>query len=405
MSAPNSEFIQKRLETLVGTTTKDARIGIYDANVATLKTRYYLDFVRGVSEYDANGVEIVDKSGFIGGCVIGSDNYYMHNTARHWSVGSLTASNEVLFNDAGKNTLGTAKEVTGASRVMLANYFSFEGDFKAAFHVPSTIAGDSSIGWQVRKQGDTGWMTFPNGGSLSAGEELIKRDILIHQIPVFEQGDRIEFRPFNKNAEGEYYGSIGSFNAGRVVTIERVQFSGATQSCTIGDWVTVILTTTANILYGGVDESGNLFFAPQGWYNGYFGTNTKEELLVGANGVIVSRYNCPEDPPPPTLYNATLTMTRGIPMPVSGLIPFMLSITRGTRGNPPSGDYTVTGFYTRNAGAGTGVTTHPFSITLPSGVRDVTQVLFESRVSYTLEFQSATATPTGLVLNYIGTDT
>lgn len=209
MAAPENEFIQKRLETLVGSTTKDARIGIYDANVATLKTRYYLDFIRGVSEYDANGVEVVDKSGFIGGCVIGSDNYYMHNTARHWSVGSLTASNEVLFNDAGKNTLGRVSNPLGDGKVQVVNdeigTIELTARFRSAWHVSTNKQG---FEWLT-----PGFANTTNNFGAQDKQVVEYRTRVLNTNDQHNQiaGNTFQVRAYVENAEGKWTGEWINF--------------------------------------------------------------------------------------------------------------------------------------------------------------------------------------------------
>lgn len=399
MAASESEFIQKRLETMVGSTTKQARIGIYDANVATLKTRYYLDFVRGVSEYDSNGNEITSRSGFIGGCVVGSDNYYMHNQNRIWSVGGFTQSNEVLFNDAGKNTLGFG-EWTTSPMVAYANYIIIPSHFLSAWHVNST-----RIGYQVRKLGDTNWITPQLDGTPTT---LAQRQSLTKNVAVsifgnpFNEGDQVQVRAIVQNAEGTYYSSILQVTVGKNINFYSAEFRGASSSCNPGTPVDVIMddatrewlktftqtgdVSTSRYIYSSINPTtGALTPAPQGWYWGLVVGNLRRLIRINTNGEIRQSFLCPEEITEVLIVSFTRVFGSGDDYVAT------VTVNRSTAFTVP---ITITGQIQEMNGASV-MRSFNYTISLAANAMTADSTPFsKQQAGYKFRFATATASPT-----------
>lgn len=145
MSAPNSAYLNESFKE--GTTdanAKQALIAIPDVPNATLKTRFYLDETLGKAD-GASGGTLVNH-GFIGGCTVGSSNYYMHNIARHHTFRETINGQEVvLFNDAGLNTLGRVSNPLGDGNVQVLNdeigTIELTARFRSAWHVDTNRQG------------------------------------------------------------------------------------------------------------------------------------------------------------------------------------------------------------------------------------------------------------------------
>src|SRR5690606_23144952 len=102
MAAPPNAYYTIPMTLEYNSVKINSLVAIPDTTKEVLKARFYLDIILVVDRYDANGNKI---PGFIGGCLVGSANYYMHNTFRWFKLRGAGYSNYVFFNDAGLNTL------------------------------------------------------------------------------------------------------------------------------------------------------------------------------------------------------------------------------------------------------------------------------------------------------------
>lgn len=208
MSAPSSEFLSNPIGTMKDSATANCSVGVYDATVAVLKTRYYLDFVLGVAEYNASGAEVAGKTGFIGGCFVGSSNYYMHNRSRDWVVGSLTANNEVLFNDAGKNTLTRISNIGDMPVVVNSDIGILEVSalFLTAWHVDTSQHGFrfTPIPGFSDAVTNLGFMAQRTTASKTGRVDISSQTAL-------KAGDTLNVTAFVQNAEGLWTSQSRSF--------------------------------------------------------------------------------------------------------------------------------------------------------------------------------------------------
>lgn len=397
MSAPLSAFRNKTLKATSGSNTIDCLVAIPDETKEVLKARFYLDEILAVDEYDSAGNRI---AGFIGACYVGSQNHAMHNANRRFTLDATRDGQMDFFNDAGLNTLGTANW-TDVPLVQYANYIIIPSAFISAYWVDSNAAGERSLGYQIRKfvsgQGpDVNWLEFTIG-SLPRNSQRIENVTLMHYIPVFEEGDSLEARAFIKNAEGTFYSPILGFNVNEQLEMYRVRHgSGATCSGG-GNNVEIIITEPYTHIYKGVDQNGALIPADSGWYFGHY-TNAqqREQWLVGSNGLVTSKSNCPADPiPDPDLNFPQVRLRRSFPHPVTGEFTITLSVHLGTRIEP--NDLVVTGVILE--GAGPGATQIPFTITVPAGASTASKPIAENVMYANIHYSFLAVYPDGFYWN------
>lgn len=202
-AAPANSFRQKTLKQTKGSTTLDCLIAIPNATEAVLKQRFYLDVLLAVDEYDASGNRI---AGFIGGCVVGSQNHGMHNSNRIFTLKGTQGVNGQIdfFNDAGLNTLGKITNPLGTNEMPdIVNdeigTLEVEARFRSAWWVNTSKQG---FEWKV-----PGFANSTN----NLGTQAMATDI-VHQYLMSENdqwyhkaGDLLEIRAYVENAEGTFY--------------------------------------------------------------------------------------------------------------------------------------------------------------------------------------------------------
>lgn len=197
MSAPNSAYLNESFKE--GTTdanAKQALIAIPDVSNATLKTRFYLDETLGKADGASGGTLI--NHGFVGGCIVGSANYYMHNIARHHTLRETINGQEVVFfNDAGLNTLGRVNNPLLTS-VNIENFIIQQIISNSAFWVSGVY------GVQINKDG-SGWVT-PVSVNQAMDSQVTMSNINIADSVEFNEN--IQLRLFHQNDEGTYYSLI-----------------------------------------------------------------------------------------------------------------------------------------------------------------------------------------------------
>lgn len=303
MAAPSSAYRSYKAHdgTTVANSVK-ADVAIPNVSEATLKARFYLDHFLS-DEKDGQG-------GFIGGCVIGGDNHAMHNSARHWTARSRNAAGHLVqwFNDAGLNTLGMAVR-TGLPIATYANYFIVPSVFTSAWYV-----GTSRIGYQIRLQGATSWITATTIGPVTLPQQqVLTKNLNFFLIGnLYNQGDRVDIRPFIENAEGTYYGAIYNFEVGKNLENWPAEYRGTSLICEdSGDQRTLLMmddvlpwlqtfktlsdVPTGRYLYGSINEStGALVPAQAGWYQGLVLAEQHRLVRVAANGEVRETYLCSE---------------------------------------------------------------------------------------------------------------
>lgn len=187
-----------------GTTTANsikADVAIPNASEAVLKSRFYLDhfYSSGVGGASSN----IDPAttGFIGGCVVGSDNYYMHAEARRWTmrIRHPSSGQQIqLFNDAGLNTLGKAEIGPLGISSLWANYIRANLTFKAAWYVNTT-----QFGFEYKKPSDSSWVRVPLNPPASIPQQQTITDTWRLPGSMTPNTD-YQLRFYNINAEGTY---------------------------------------------------------------------------------------------------------------------------------------------------------------------------------------------------------
>lgn len=197
MAAPASYYLpaKAQLGTTVANSVK-ADISIFDMTEAQLKERLYLDYLSWVVH---GGVK-----GFIGGCVIGSDNYYMHNANRRWTGRSTIVNNIQFFNDAGRNTLGIGSSAFNAIHAYSNLIVIQNAVFKSSYH-----SNTFGYGFEFRL-GAGAWQkhTMPNS-TIQERQEVSGR-MVIRKSPKLNEFTQYQIRVFLENEEGIYnFGNIG----------------------------------------------------------------------------------------------------------------------------------------------------------------------------------------------------
>lgn len=301
MAAPSGAYRTEKLHD--GTTNANsvkADIAIPNATESVLKSRFYLDFLLNT---ERNGV-----AGFVGGCTIGSNNYAMHNTARHWTGRGRGPAGQMIqwFNDAGLNTLGLAVR-TGLPVVNYANYFIVPSTYTSAWYINTT-----RIGYQVRLQGATSWITATTIGPIAIPQQqVLTKNLNFFLIGnLYNQGDRVDIRPFIENAEGTYYGAIYNFEVGKNLENWPAEYRGTSLICEDSEdqrtllmmddvlpWLQTFKTMsdvpTGRYLYGSINETtGALVPAQAGWYQGLVLAEQHRLVRVSATGEVRETYLC-----------------------------------------------------------------------------------------------------------------
>lgn len=251
MAAPSNAYRTEKLHD--GTTTANsvkADIAIPNATESVLKSRFYLDFLLNT---ERNGV-----AGFIGGCTIGSDNYAMHNTARHWTGRGRGPAGQTIqwFNDAGLNTLGTVAAVPNISQHSLSAFII------ASFTVQSAYYDNGIYGVQINP--GSGWATIqfgniPQNTSLSSDVTDISDYV--------EFGQTIQVRSYHQNAEGVFVSPTV-----RTVTVQagtiNMYYHASTASLAESSSALTARYYTVKLLIGGklYSDSGASTPVPDGFY-------------------------------------------------------------------------------------------------------------------------------------------
>lgn len=296
MAAPNSAYRSEVIHD--GTTIANSAkglIAIPSAEEAVLKARFYLDWIMA---FEKDGVR-----GFIGGVTHLSDNYYMHNTARHYTLRGRGPAGQLIywFNEAGLNTLGIS--IINGANLYWANNVRFNITFKSAWFVNT-----SQMGIQYRLAGSGTWNThWILGESLPQQQQVTSNRLF---DPNLAPGQNLQVRPIIVNNEGSYYGDIEL-----ITLLDRVYQYDAffrTSACNDSGQINVsfwikegdaddlsTVTTTSS--------STGIFFwknielttkADSGWY---MGLQEDKSFFVNSNGEVTHYQNCPVSPPVITL--------------------------------------------------------------------------------------------------------
>lgn len=189
MAAGNENYHTKKLNYKKGTVRRSP-IALLNADVATLKERFYLD-----------SLFMLPGFGFIGGTKVGTFNHGMHNQSRvvgfKWHKGGQMDS----YNDAGLNTLGKSDVPLVESAKV--------GDIKlsATLFTSAYFVSTSEYGFQYYQDGI--WVSWGGFGALGAAQTTNK-SLSAVSIPGFKAGDTVLIRTFLINNEGYYASSANS---------------------------------------------------------------------------------------------------------------------------------------------------------------------------------------------------
>lgn len=292
-----------------GTTELDATVAlcaIPDAIESVLKARYHLDYLFMTGVGNALGTAIDPATaGFIGGCIEGSNNYYMHNLARRFKMKgrSELGQNLWFYNDAGLNTLATA--LINSNNLLWANNVRFNTTFNSSYWDTST-----QLGIQFRKVGTSTWNTHWLLGETLPQQQSVTKNVLFDTA--LNPGDNVEARAVIVNAEGTFYQATPI----TITLLDRVfeydalyRASGAcvdTGQVNVSFWVkendmldlstvTTVSSNTGIYFWKNIELTTK---ADAGWY---MGLDNDKSFYVDSTGQVTHYQDCPIAPPQVTL--------------------------------------------------------------------------------------------------------
>lgn len=352
MAAPSNAYRAEKLHD--GTTTANsvkADIAIPNVSEATLKTRFYLDFLLNTTK---DGV-----AGFVGGCTIGSDNYAMHNTARHWTGRGRGPSGQMIqwFNDAGLNTLGPANLGVNGFVTLWANYVRAHITFTAAWYVNTT-----EFGFEYRQTGASTWIRRKLDPSAIPQQQSITDTWRLPGSMIPDTS--YQFRFYNVNDEGTYY--TQTYTRTTLDYIYEEIFQQRTVACTLAlptiklymDMATrdamSLLTDVAvsSDLHAWTDDTFSTY-PPSGWYYSY---DDGYSYFYNPSLGFTHRQFCEIVP--------TIKVTVSVTVFESG---YWTAVAHNITGTNFGGPVTITGVAV-GSNAGGPVANVPFSVTIPAGV-------------------------------------
>lgn len=216
-----------------GTTASNANtalIAVPDVDNATLKSRFYLDITLATAEGAANNA--LTKQGFIGGCIIGSDNYYMHNISRIYTLEeTYNGQDVILFNDAGLNTLG---KPIGDISVISREFVGVRIDqiFRSAWYVFSDICGLEARFWDSNSGNWGGWVDTSKHTMPQSVEDIRSFTVGFTEISEALRTHGFQVRPYLTNLEGTYTGevSLPIFVTGILTTLHLSSWGGTVKT-------------------------------------------------------------------------------------------------------------------------------------------------------------------------------
>jgi hypothetical protein len=222
MGADASNYRAQKLKLVTG----GGAVAQHDLAITTdtaeiLKARFYLDSLYAVQSPSGGA--------FIGGCMVGSFNYNMHNPAR---VGALRWRDAVGvqagYADAGLNTKGI---VIGEIVVLNREFTNVQlkASFKSAYLVFTDAAGIQTRTWNDTINNWGGWSSGANSGNAAAGLQF---DRVIGDafgnIDASIKAHGYQVRAFITNSEGTYIGptSLPIFLTGILTQVRKGFWSG-----------------------------------------------------------------------------------------------------------------------------------------------------------------------------------
>ncbi|SMG32479.1 hypothetical protein [Sphingobacterium psychroaquaticum] len=195
MAAPESLYTHKGVAQKTGETDRIVKFTSSSDSGAVNKSRFYLD---GFVNTMQNGVRK-----WAGYCYVGSENYYMHNIARHgWMRGYKDGQQIVVFWDAGLNTLG---DVSGRPNLVDSSIASFtvKGLFKSAYYIDSNVMIEYQE-WNSLNQSWGAWFPVDNFKFLAQNNGFIDLPFTMQIEEASENilNNGLRFKMVNSNPEG-----------------------------------------------------------------------------------------------------------------------------------------------------------------------------------------------------------
>lgn len=205
LKAVNSNNVLK----IVSTTSSSA-------SSAVLRDRFYLDFFVNMCD-KSSGTEVWS---WAGACYVGSENYYMHNTARHGWIRQKDSSGReyVVFWDAGLNTLGKVNNLPQLVNPVMTS-FTVSANYKSAWYVDSRCRMEYRI-WNNSTNDWGGWIDFDLVLKPQQFEGEINFSTQFENLTPEIRQHGIQFRGRIENDEGVNQGgaSIAYFPTGVPIT-------------------------------------------------------------------------------------------------------------------------------------------------------------------------------------------
>lgn len=305
MAAPNSAYRSEVIHD--GTTIANSAkglIAIPSAEEAVLKARFYLDWVMA---FEKDGVR-----GFIGGVTHLSDNYYMHNTARHYTLRGRGPAGQLIywFNDAGLNTLGLA--AINSTVVSWANHVILDISFFSSWHNNSTGIG-------IRFRVGSGSWSINNFPGAPPKEQSVTSERTF--ITPYSPGQNMEVQAFITNEEGTYHAPSQFVLLGDNINQFEAFFRSTpceSGTATRSVWLTETMYNDLDTVPEGSAAITEVWFykdvkltipADSGWY---YGIQENKSFFVASDGMVQQYVVC--TPP------STGTLVLGLEVDAGGFL-------------------------------------------------------------------------------------
>lgn len=274
MAADITKYLPEKLQNYKDGSNESTLVAIRASEYATealMKAKFYLDFIFPIKP-NLNGV-----SGFVGGCIVGSPNYAMHNSSRRskFSV-HHNGQNYKLYNDAGLNTLAKT-EIVGEP-IIYKNYIKIRYKVKSAYYV-NTDRSALNVG---------GVLEYPNGVvPQNAEQEYLCEQNTVNLTPY----STVVVKATVTNAEGIYTSTDMTINIPNIyLKLIGMIYGGSNETTPVEPSISSVINyymklseyerldelraypdSTSSLIYLWEDTAFSILASPDGWYREHLG--------------------------------------------------------------------------------------------------------------------------------------